>query len=600
MCRLQAAALAVLVLLLCSALRITAASASERPLSAHASTRDRQLHLRLTHGRHEYVVSLAGLSPHTLLSTELIFTVSELDEPTHVLTIPVNPGPAHDHDEDEHGDTDGSSGSGSGELQSLQYLPLRDEWTELDDPIWTPPPRDRTHRSPPAAAHSSTSTSSSSSRSGEDEDEDEEEDQDGDDDEEMAEGEEADGAVSEDDGDPEAASFAGSLQWGGRAGVTWPTYAEGEQPLLALVMIVKNEAAGIAATLDSTFGYVDHYCILDTGSTDGTLDIVRSFFSALPPQVTHDLFEEPFVDFSTTRNRALQLTGQRAEFVLMMNGDDRLVGGEEMRRFLETRRGMTAMDEAIYIIPIDYGGLAVGRSERLARTRNHAVPGWPNDSFRHWRFEGVTHEAYVCNAALQSGAQIIYTQGDFRVYHDVSQDTPDKKQARFELDIALLQQELKDHPDAFNTPRNMYYLAQSYYNLERWDEAADWYERRVGVNYVRPTPWGEDNEKHRAYTLLAHIAEKQARPHKQIEAYWKKSWEACPAAFSLFSLAKSLRDRGELDKALTMAEKAKKVLVKGSPVVCNGDDVLVQKQLPTFISGLQQSSRAKQRQAADD
>ena len=582
----QAPALLVVVWLLCSALCIAAASGSERPLSAHASTRDRQLHLSLSHGRREYVVSLAGLSPHTLLSTELIFTVSELDDPTHVLTIPVNPGPAHDHDEDEHGDVDSGS-----EPHALQYMTIKDEWTEMDEPIWTPPPIDRTRRSSPAAA-----PSSSSSR---EQEEDDDEDEDGDDDD-LADREDADSDISGDSGATRGGSSVSSLQWGSGTGVAWPVYAEGEQPLLALVMIVKNEAAGMAATLQSTYGHIDHYCILDTGSTDGTLDIVRSFFSALPAQVTHDLFEEPFVDFSSTRNRALQLTGQRAEFVLMMNGDDRLVGGDEMRRFLETRRGMTAMDEAIYIIPIDYGGLAVGRSERLARTRNHFVPGWPDDAFRHWRFEGVTHEAYVCNAALQSGAQIIYTQGDFRIYHDVSQDTPDKKNARFLLDIALLQQELKEHPEAFNTPRNVYYLAQSYYNLERWEEAAHWYEHRVSINYVRPTPWGEDNEKHRAYTLLAHIAEKQSKPHKLIEKYWKKSWEACPAAFSLFSLAKSMRDRGELDKALTMAEKAKKLLVKGSPVVCNGDDVLVQKQLPSFMSGLHQSITAKQARSAAD
>ena len=549
------------------------------PLTAHASTHDGVLHLSLSHPPHpSYHLSLAGLPTPLLTSTELIFTLSSSADPTLTITVPVNPTAHHDDDEVE------GEGEGGQRTQPLSpFVSLQGEWTELDEPIWMPP----TTSPPPTSSSPGEEQQRVSSAEDDEEEEEEEED----------EGEEGGGAAQASASrapapPPTQSRTAFPTPPPSSSSVKFPVYARGVQPLLSVVMIVKNEALGLQQTLDSTYGHVDHYCLVDTGSTDGTVELIERFFSTLPATVTHALHHEPFVDFSTTRNRALHLTGQHTEFVLMMNGDDRLVGGAEMRKFLETRRGLTAMDEAIYIIPIDYGGIATGRSERLARTRNHFVPNWPHDDVNHWRFEGVTHEAYVCNAALHSGAQIIYTTGDFRLYHDITYDTAENKDRRFALDIDLLLSDLHQHPQSLNAPRNMFYLAQSYYNLDRYEEAWEWYEKRVNTNYVRPTPWGEDNEKHRSYTLMAGMAEKMSKGHKVAERLWKKSWEACPAAWSLLNLAKSMRDRGEMEQARSMADKVKKVLAKGSPVVCNGDDSLTQKQLPLLLRSLHTTTTA--------
>ena len=568
---------------------LSSSDVPSEPLTAHASTQDGLLHLSLAHSSRVYRVSLAGLPAAVLSSTELLFTISEQRDPTHVVTVPVNPNADHDHDH-EHDEDDGRV------LSLSRWISIASDWSERDDPIWLPPPI------PDAELSTSQRPSTKANDAGNDQSEEAAEDEDEEDDSDATLPEPSPPPPSTADRSPPHSSSSSSSSTSPASSrspspspsVRFPSYAAGVQPLLSLVMIVKNEALGIEATLQSTYGHVDHYCILDTGSTDGTLELIRAFFATLPSSVTHDLFQEAFVDFSTTRNRALLLTGNSTEFVLMLNGDDRLVGGAEMRKFLETRRGMTAMDEAIYIVPVDYGGMAMGRSERLARTRNHFVPDWPNDPLNHWRFEGVTHEAYVCNKALHSGAQIIYTTGDFRVYHDITFDTAENKDRRFELDIDLLQADLQAHPDSLNAPRNMYYLAQSYYNLNRLEEAEHWYTRRVSTNYVRPTPWGEDNEKHRSYGLLAYIADKLHKDHKLAESYWKKSWDACPAAYSLYSLAKSMRDRGEYTQAKKLAEKARKVLTKGSPVVCNGDDGLVEKSLPMLLRSL---ASAQQQQA---
>ena len=94
-------------------------------------------------------------------------------------------------------------------------------------------------------------------------------------------------------------------------------------------MIVKNEALRIGTVLASYRPYIDAWTILDTGSTDGTQDLIRRELGGIPG----NLHEEPFVDFATSRNRALDLHGDRTVFSIMPNGDV-LQGGDELRNFL--------------------------------------------------------------------------------------------------------------------------------------------------------------------------------------------------------------------------------------------------------------------------
>lgn len=92
-----------------------------------------------------------------------------------------------------------------------------------------------------------------------------------------------------------------------------------------MYLYVLYVCTGILTTLNSVLGWVDRYSILDTGSTDNTITLMNDWFKKHLEVDQYQLFQEPFVDFSTTRNRALKLAGPDSEFILMMNGDDRLV-----------------------------------------------------------------------------------------------------------------------------------------------------------------------------------------------------------------------------------------------------------------------------------
>ena len=66
---------------------------------------------------------------------------------------------------------------------------------------------------------------------------------------------------------------------------------------IGLVMIVKNEAKVIERCLASVRPILSYWTIVDTGSTDGTQDIIRQFMADIPGE----LYERPWKDFAHNR-----------------------------------------------------------------------------------------------------------------------------------------------------------------------------------------------------------------------------------------------------------------------------------------------------------
>ena len=84
-------------------------------------------------------------------------------------------------------------------------------------------------------------------------------------------------------------------------------------------MIVKNEAPVIRRCLDSVRPLVDAWLIVDTGSTDGTQDIIRAALADLPGAV----HERPWQDFAHNRSEALDLARSFASYALIIDADER-------------------------------------------------------------------------------------------------------------------------------------------------------------------------------------------------------------------------------------------------------------------------------------
>lgn len=93
---------------------------------------------------------------------------------------------------------------------------------------------------------------------------------------------------------------------------------------LGLSMIVKNEAHVILRLLDSVAPIIDYWAIADTGSTDGTQEIITNFFKEknIPGELIQIDWKD---DFSYARNIALQAVESKVDYGMWIDADEQLI-----------------------------------------------------------------------------------------------------------------------------------------------------------------------------------------------------------------------------------------------------------------------------------
>lgn len=278
------------------------------------------------------------------------------------------------------------------------------------------------------------------------------------------------------------------------------------RPTIVLNMIVRNEAHVIRRCLDSVRPLIDRWVIVDTGSNDGTQDIVRDLLSALPGT----LHERPWRNFGENRNEALDLARGEGDYVVFIDADDMLEFDSGFDR--------SALDADAYEFDIHYSELLYRRVCMVA-TR---LP---------WRWEGVVHEYLACDRPfdrkLLEGARMRIVGGGARSQVD--------EREKFARDAALLEEALRKEPG--NT-RYWFYLAQSYRDSNQPDRALEAYEHRSRMG-------GFPEEVFCSLLQAARLARRLDRPSDEIIARYLRAHESRPTrAEALGELAQYLRESG--------------------------------------------------------
>ncbi len=224
--------------------------------------------------------------------------------------------------------------------------------------------------------------------------------------------------------------------------------SEAQTKTVCLNMIVKNESKVIGRCIESVLPFIDSWCIVDTGSTDGTQTLVREILDHLPGE----LHERPWRDFASNRNEAMEIAKGKADYLLFMDADD----------VFETPSGFQwpALDADSYLMMLRMGQSRYWR-EILVR------------SDLNWRFEGVIHEYLRCDRPYRSEkihgpVVVIHFDGGRSQGLDVA--------AKYERDVAVLEDALKKEPD--NT-RYTFYLAQSLWQSKKLEAALEIYKKRT-------------------------------------------------------------------------------------------------------------------------
>ena len=190
-------------------------------------------------------------------------------------------------------------------------------------------------------------------------------------------------------------------------------------------MIVRNESAIIERCLESVKGHLDHWTIVDTGSTDGTLELVRATLAGIPGAI----YERPWVDFGQNRTELMSLATGTADFLLLLDADHVVhVDSEWPSDIGQWSDVMNVCVKGYY----DYWMPYVVRGDRK------------------WEFRGATHEYLVMEPwvtrARMSGMHI--------VDHWDGSSHPNK----YARDVDLLIRQIAEEPDQ---SRWVFYLGQT-------------------------------------------------------------------------------------------------------------------------------------------
>jgi glycosyltransferase involved in cell wall biosynthesis len=289
---------------------------------------------------------------------------------------------------------------------------------------------------------------------------------------------------------------------------------------LGLHMIVKDEAHVVERALRSVLPLLDWWVVCDTGSTDGTQDVVRSTLAGVPGV----LLERPWVDFGHNRQEALDAArafehARPGDYTLWLDADDEVV---------DLPAALPDLDADGYQLEVGYGALSF---QRVSLVRLD----------RPWRWHGVLHEVLD----LPGAALATLPAPRIRQHHEGARSRDPETYRR---DAAVLAAELGRRP---GDPRTEFYLAQS------WRDAGETERALVAYRQRAANPSGWDQERWYAGYQVARCLELLGRPAAEVADAYLDAVAAGPhRAEPLVDLARLERSRERFAVAALYARAA--------------------------------------------
>jgi tetratricopeptide (TPR) repeat protein len=299
-----------------------------------------------------------------------------------------------------------------------------------------------------------------------------------------------------------------------------------ERPLLALVMIVKDEAHTLPRTLMPLRQYIDYYYILDTGSTDGTLQAIRDALGE-----NGEIWEEPFIDYGTSRNRVMDIATQADNppiFQLMLSADETVYNMAALRKFCQEHRNSVGPQHEAYPVVMDVGWKF--DSVRLSRTD------------AKWRYVGKVHEYLAApDGEWRDTIRVPDTYIKFQ-----ATDTERRLGREYKI-LEILLRETKENPE---DGRSSFYLARTYNAIGNHSDALKEFERRVSLG-----GWAE--EVYESLYAMAWQKKELGRPWSEIQQQFLEAHNHSPErAEPLYFIADHYMVNGFPSTAFMFAQRA--------------------------------------------
>lgn len=213
---------------------------------------------------------------------------------------------------------------------------------------------------------------------------------------------------------------------------------------LSLCMIVKNEEDVLARCLNSVKDVVDEIIIVDTGSSDKTLEIAKNF--------TNNTYNFEWInDFSAARN--FSFSKATSDFVMWLDADD-VVTEENLNKLKELKQTLTPNIDVVmlkYAIAFDENNkstFSFFRERILNRSKN-------------FKWEDPVHEV------ITPSGNIKYV--DIEIQHRKIKENPTGRNLKIYENMVKNKIELK--------PRQLFYFARELYYNNKLNKAICYFKK---------------------------------------------------------------------------------------------------------------------------
>jgi glycosyltransferase involved in cell wall biosynthesis len=215
---------------------------------------------------------------------------------------------------------------------------------------------------------------------------------------------------------------------------------------ICALIVVRNEEQLLPRAVTSALHVAEQVVVVDTGSTDRTVTVATGLVGA------SNVHRLRWQGSGRTRTRALKLARYyESSYILCIDAD----------HTLELAGPVPELTADAYLT-----------TERLGDTR-YLLPRLVRADL-DWRFVGATHDHLDTHGRVLEPAPWL-------ICHN--HDDPGRQPRKFERDLRILTRQYRRDP---GDARTVFYLAQTLAALERYEEAADMYARRVAIDDVFP------------------------------------------------------------------------------------------------------------------
>lgn len=224
---------------------------------------------------------------------------------------------------------------------------------------------------------------------------------------------------------------------------------------ISLCMIVRNEENSLPRCLTSVGAIADEIIIVDTGSTDRTKEIARSYGAVIYDFTWID-------DFSAARNFAFSKATK--EYIFWLDADDYLKNDDHVR-FMELKANFPDHIDSVnmqYNLAFDGEGNVITSLRRNRLIRRSCNFKWIGPVHEYLEVYGPSYSSDVC---ITHEKDKVYTDRNLRIYR--------KREAEGEQ----------------FSPRDQYYYANELRDHGIYEEACRYYEQFLQGGLG----WIEDN-----------------------------------------------------------------------------------------------------------